>query len=33
MRIKHNKVIEANQKKLKFLKDFLAFLEVEARAL
>jgi len=31
MRIKHNKVIDANQKKLKCLKDFLVFLESEAK--
>lgn len=33
IRIKHNKVIEANQKKLKNLKDFLIYLETEAKAL
>lgn len=33
IRIKHNKIVEANQKKLKNLKDFLAYLETEAKAL
>jgi len=33
MRIKHNKIIEANQKKLKCLKDFLLYLEGEAKLL